>query len=66
MISRYAYSLHEQAALAILAADDDERRELLGQCEALSRTPGNRGTEHVVDEAGRSQRPPRPSASLAG
>ena len=29
MSPRYAYSLHERAALGIFAADEDERRELL-------------------------------------
>jgi hypothetical protein len=54
VISRYAYSWRERAALAILAADDDERRELLDLCEALARNPGLRGAEQVIDEAGRA------------
>ena len=54
MTFRYAYSLRERAALAILAADEDERRELLAACDALARSPGRRGAEQVIDEAGRA------------
>lgn len=54
MILRYAYSWRERAALAILAADDDERRELIDLCEALARNPGQRGAEQIVDEVGRT------------
>lgn len=54
MIPRYAYSWRERAALAILAADDDERRELVDVSEALTRSPGQRGAEQVSDEAGRT------------
>jgi hypothetical protein len=54
MTPRYAYALHERAALAILAADDDERLELLDHCEALARAPDKRGTEQVMDDAGRT------------
>jgi hypothetical protein len=51
---RYAYSWRERAALAILAADEDERRELLAVCDDLARTPSQRGAEQVIDEAGRT------------
>lgn len=54
MNPRYAYSWREGAALAILAADDDERRELLDVCDALARSPSQRGTEQVIDDAGRT------------
>jgi hypothetical protein len=54
MIPRYAYSLHERAARAIIAADDSETAELLGLFEALAREPGRRGTENVIDESGRT------------
>jgi hypothetical protein len=54
VIPRYAYSWRERAALAILAADEDERRQLLDLCEALSRSPGQLGTEQVIDETGRT------------
>ena len=54
MIPRYACSWRERAALAILAADDDERRELVDVSEALTRSPGQRGAEQVIDEAGRT------------
>lgn len=54
MIPRYAYSWREQAALTILAADDDERRELIDVCDALARNPGRRGAEQVIDEVGRT------------
>jgi hypothetical protein len=53
MIPRYAYSLHERAALGILGADEAGRRELLDVCEALARSPGRPGTEQVIDESGR-------------
>jgi hypothetical protein len=51
---RYAYSWRERAGLAILAADEGERRELLDVCEALARNPSRRGAEHVIDETGRT------------
>lgn len=51
---RYAYSLHEWAVLALVAFDNDERRELIDVCEALARSPGQRGAEQVVDEVGRT------------
>ena len=54
MISRYAYSLHEQAIQAMIAAADSERAELLWLFETLAREPGRRGTENVIDEAGRT------------
>jgi hypothetical protein len=54
VIPRYAYSLRERAALAILAADEDERRELLDVCEALAHNPARPGTEQVIAEGGRS------------
>ncbi len=54
MISRYAYSLHERATLAILATDDFERHELLALFETLAREPGRRGTESIVDGTGRT------------
>ncbi len=54
MIPRYAYSWREQAALTILAADEDDRRELLDVCDELTRSPGRRGAEQVIDEAGRA------------
>jgi hypothetical protein len=54
VIPRYAYSWREAAALAILAADDDERRELLDVCAALTRSPGRLGAEQVIDETGRT------------
>jgi hypothetical protein len=50
---RYAYSWRERAALAILAAQDDERQELLALCDALSRNPSQRGGEQVIDETQR-------------
>ena len=54
MNPRYIYSWRERAALAILGADEDERRELIEVCEALARSPGRRGTEQVIDDAGRT------------
>jgi len=54
VIPRYACAVRERAVMAILAADDDERRELLDLCEALARNPGRPGTEHVIDETGRT------------
>ena len=54
MSPRYAFSWRERAALAILAADEDERRELLEVSEALARSPGRRGIEQVIDDAGRT------------
>ena len=54
MTLRYAYSLHERATRAIIAADDSERAELLALFEALAREPGRRGAEQVTDEAGRA------------
>jgi hypothetical protein len=54
VILRYAYSLHERATRAIIAADDSERAELLALFEALAREPGRRGTEQVNDETGRT------------
>lgn len=50
---RYAYSLHEQAARAAIAADDSERRELLGFFETLAHDPGRQSAERVIDETGR-------------
>jgi hypothetical protein len=35
---RYAYSLHEQAVRELVAAEDDERREVINLCEALTRS----------------------------
>ena len=54
MITRYAYSLRERAALAVLAASEDERRELLDVFDALARSPSRSGTEQVIDQAGRT------------
>lgn len=54
MIPRYAYSWRERAALAILAADEDERQESLAVCEALARSPSQRGAEQVIDDVGRT------------
>lgn len=54
MTPRYVYSLRERAALAILAADEDERRELLDVFGVLTRSPGQSGTEQVIDEVGRT------------
>lgn len=51
---RYAYSLHEWAVLALVAFDNRERRELLDVCEVLTRSPGQRGSEQVIDEASRT------------
>jgi hypothetical protein len=49
---RDAYSLHEWAVLALVALDESERRELLDACDKLTRNPGQRGAEQVIDEAG--------------
>lgn len=51
---RYAYSLHEWAVLTLVALDNSERHELLAACDALARSPNQRGTEQVIDEAGRA------------
>lgn len=51
---RYAYSRHESAVLASVALDGSERREVLDACDALARSPGRRGAEQVIDEAGRA------------
>ncbi len=53
MTPRYAYSLRERAALAILGADEDGRRELLDIFVVLARSPSRPGTEQVIDEVGR-------------
>lgn len=50
---RYAYSLHEHAIQALIAASDSERAELLRLFEALAREPDRRGSETVIDKAGR-------------
>ena len=49
---RYAYSLHERAIQAMIAADDSGRAELLRLFERLTREPGLRDTETVIDETG--------------
>jgi hypothetical protein len=54
MTLRYAYSLHERAARATIAAADTERSELLHFFEMIARDPGRRGTEQVIDETGRT------------
>ncbi|MBS0633460.1 MAG: hypothetical protein JSS11_16240 [Verrucomicrobia bacterium] len=54
MSSRYAYALRERAALAILAADDAELRELLRLFDRLAKTPSQTGVEQVIDETGRT------------
>ncbi len=54
MNPRYAYSLHERAIEAVIAAEDSERAELLWLFESLAREPDRRGTENVIDEAGRT------------
>ncbi|HWA85307.1 MAG TPA: hypothetical protein VG710_03730 [Opitutus sp.] len=46
--------MREQAVAAILAAGDSGRRELLELFDALTRNPGQRGTEQVIDETGRT------------
>ncbi len=53
MTTRYAYSLRERAALAIFAAEEDERLEVLDIFGALAQSPGQCGPEQVVDGAGR-------------
>ena len=52
-MTRYAYSLHERATLAVLATDDSGQRELLTLFETLARSPGHQTSERVVDETGR-------------
>ena len=54
MTLRHAYSLHERAAWATIAANDSERGGLLSFFEALARDPGRRGTEQALDESGRA------------
>jgi hypothetical protein len=53
MISRYAYSLHERAAWAVLEVEDSDRRELLTLFETLASAPSRPATERVIDETGR-------------
>ena len=44
MIPRDAYALRERVVVRMLAADEDERRELLDVCEARARSQGRHGT----------------------
>jgi hypothetical protein len=50
---RYAYTLHESATVALLAASRAGRSELLRFFDVLSNSPSQREEEAVMDELGR-------------
>jgi hypothetical protein len=52
-VVRYAYTLHESVAAALLAARKAGRSELLRFMDALANAPSRREAEAVLDELGR-------------